>query len=241
MLAKLRARLTPVNVGVLAVLILATAGYAFAAGGQQSATGGTITACVSRSGTVRIVSASRRCGRTARRVAWSKQGPRGFTGPRGAQGARGARGARGSTGARGAQGPAGPAGTFPEQLPSGRTLRGVYDVSGLETNNATPATQGGAVTFSSSLAAAPTVHFVAQGQAPPAQCPGNVTSPAAAAGHLCVYEGGQTARGALTIIDPTTQATAGAARWGFGLQLEPSSTAISSSFSSHGSWAVTAP
>ena len=44
------------------------------------------------------------------------------------------------------------------------------------------------VSFVYALAAAPAVHFVRQGTAAPAQCPGNATFPQATAGNLCVYE-----------------------------------------------------
>jgi hypothetical protein len=240
-LAKLRARLTYANVGVTVALVLGMTGFAVAA--NQSAPSNTIVACVSRrSGAVRIVSPSARCGRNARKVTWSKHGPRGFAGARGATGPRGARGARGATGARGAQGPTGPAGAFPDQLPSGRTLRGTYYVSGVQVNAAPLASASEAESFALPLSGAPTPHFIPSGGTPPSQCPGNVTTPAAAPGHLCVYEGGQAADGAVTIVDPTTSgATPGTNRWGFALTVDASGTSGTFDFNSRGSWAVTAP
>lgn len=241
MLAKLRARLTFANVGVTVALVLGMTGFAVAA--NQSASSDTITACVARrGGAVRIVSPNARCGRHARKVTWSKQGPRGFAGARGATGARGARGSRGSTGARGATGATGPAGSFPDQLSRGQTLRGTYYAGGVQTDRAPLASASDAPTFALSLSAAPTPHFVPVGGTPPSQCPGNVTTPAAAPGHLCVYEGGQTASGASAIVDPSTAgATPGATRWGFGVLVPASGTSGTFDFDSHGTWAVTAP
>ena len=92
----------------------------------------------------------------------------------------------GPAGPAGAAGPAGPAGPFPDALPTGRTIRGAYNMGG------TAAAAGGlantSVSFVFALAAAPTVFFVRQGTAAPTQCPGNATFPQATAGNLCVYE-----------------------------------------------------
>lgn len=227
MLAKLRARLTYANVGVTIALVLGTTGFAVAATRHRAST--IVTACVARAdGAVRIVSARASCGRQARKLAWARQGPRGFTGAPGPQGAQGA---------QGAQGPAGP---LLEQLPSGKTLRGVYDVGGMEVNGATQTSQGASVTFAIPLAAAPNPHFLSKGTGPTADCPGTVERPEASPGQLCVYEGGQWSDGDVTIYDPTTQASPGTTRWGFGLLLVPMSTTASYSFTSHGTWAVTA-
>lgn len=221
MLAMLRARLTYANVGVTVALVLGTTGFAVAATSHRAST--TVTACVARAdGSVRIVSARARCGRHARRLSWSKQGPRGFAG------------------AQGAQGPQGPAGPLLEQLPSGKTLRGVYDVGGMEVNGATQTSQGASVTFAIPLAAAPNPHFLSKGARPTADCPGTVEKPEASPGQLCVYEGGQWSDGDVTIYDPTTQASPGTTRWGFGLLIVPMNTTGSYSFTSHGTWAVTA-
>ena len=71
-------------------------------------------------------------------------------------------------------------------LPAGRTIRGAYNMGG--TAAATGALANTAVSFVFPLAAAPTAHFIRQGTAAPAQCPGNATFPQATAGNLCVYE-----------------------------------------------------
>jgi hypothetical protein len=106
------------------------------------------------------------------------RGPRGLTG---AAGAAGAAGAKGATGAQGVQGIPGP---FPDPLPGGKTLRGNFMTSG---NNGGAAIHS-AVSFGFRLSAAPTVHYITNGTAPPAVCPGSVTNPQANPGHLCVYE-----------------------------------------------------
>ena len=92
----------------------------------------------------------------------------------------------GPAGPAGAAGPAGPAGPFPDALPSGRTIRGAYNMGG--TAAAAGALANTSVSFAYALAAAPTVFFVRQGTAAPTQCPGNATFPQATAGSLCVYE-----------------------------------------------------
>lgn len=223
MLATLRARLTYANVGVTIALVLGTTGFAVAATSRPASP--TITACVARADrSVRIVSASARCGRRARKLTWARQGPRGLAG---------------ATGPQGAQGPAGP---LLDALPSGRTLRGVYDVSGTVVNGQTIQTlEGASVTFQLPLASAPTPHFLAKLARPTAECPGSVDGPEAAPGHLCVYEGGQWSNGPITIYDPTTQASPGATKWGFGLLIQPMNSTNTYGYTSHGTWAVTAP
>jgi hypothetical protein len=108
------------------------------------------------------------------------RGPRGLHGPQGAQGAQGAQGIQGI------QGPPGP---FPDPLTPGQTLRGSFVV-----------TEAGAVagdfmidgiSFGFRMSAAPTARFIPVGTPPPAQCPGTITNPQAAAGNLCVYEAGR--------------------------------------------------
>lgn len=232
MVAKLRARLTYANVGVTIALVLGTTGFAVAATRQSASS--TVTACVARAdGSVRIVSAGARCGRRARKLAWSKEGPRGFTGAQGVQGTQGK---------QGQQGPQGPAGPLLDQLPSGKTLRGVYDVSGTVVNGQTiQRSEGASVTFQLPLPAAPNPHFIGKGARSTANCPGTVERPAAAPGQLCVYEGGQWSNGTITIYDPTTQASPGTTRWGFGLLIDASSSSGSFGYTSHGTWAVTAP
>lgn len=83
-----------------------------------------------------------------------------------------------------------------EPLPSGQTLRGVFDIGGYETAAEAKPVEGeppvarGSVTFQQALAATPSVSIVPKGAAATPQCPGlgaGETTPAAAAGWLCVY------------------------------------------------------
>jgi hypothetical protein len=92
-------------------------------------------------------------------------------------------GPAGSPGPAGAVGPAGP---FPDALPSGKTIRGAFNIGG--TAAAAGALANTSISFVFTLAAAPTVKIVLQGAPAPAECPGNATLPQAQAGFLCIYE-----------------------------------------------------
>jgi hypothetical protein len=75
-------------------------------------------------------------------------------------------------------------------LPEGKTLTGVwggsgYGEAGFPNEGTGYATA--AVSFALPLAAEPAAHFIKGGEAPPAQCPGTATAPAAAPGNLCVF------------------------------------------------------
>jgi hypothetical protein len=148
------------------------------------------------------------------RSALSRRGPAGPVGPRGATGPRGPRGIRGL---RGTTGPTGPAGPVPETVPAGRTLRGTFAVAG---NAAAIGDQlDDAVTFQYAAASPPAVHVIAAGAAAPSECPGTPATPAAAAGHLCVF----VAEGSAPIVfDPSQGRATGAgkaSRYGFGVSL----------------------
>ncbi len=73
-------------------------------------------------------------------------------------------------------------------LPSGRTVRGAYGMLG---QAASPAelVPSESISFGYRLASSPTVQFVRSGQPSTTQCPGTASSPEAAKGYLCVYEG----------------------------------------------------
>jgi len=115
-------------------------------------------------------------------------GPQGVPGAKGADGAPGAKGDVGATGAMGvtgAKGATGTDGTFStEPLPSGETLTGVWVGSAgsagvpVGPQISFPIALGGELTAS---------HFVAPAATPPAECPGSLSEPKAATGHLCVY------------------------------------------------------
>jgi hypothetical protein len=172
-------------------------------------------------------------------VTRAKVNPKLLAALKGRRGVRGRTGAAGAAGAPGAAGVTGAAGLLLDALPSGKSLRGVYSVGGGDGLKANSETGWSAVTFQLPLASAPTPHFISKGSTPPAECPGNVSSPAAAPGHLCVYEGGQVANGPVVVFDPTTQYTSGSSRFGFGLYVTPGFDHYE--YETHGTWAVTAP
>ena len=99
-------------------------------------------------------------------------------------------GPAGPAGAAGPAGPAGPPGPFPDALPSGKTIRGAYNIGG--TAAAAGALANTSISFIYALAAAPAVKIVLQGAAAPPECTGNSTFPQAQAGFLCIYEESKT-------------------------------------------------
>jgi hypothetical protein len=99
-------------------------------------------------------------------------------------------GPEGPAGAPGAAGPAGPAGPFPDALPSGKTVRGAFNIGG--TAAAAGALANSSISFIYAFATAPTVKVVLQGAAAPAECSGNATFPQAQAGFVCIYEESKT-------------------------------------------------
>lgn len=120
----------------------------------------------------------------------------------------------------------------PETLESGKTLRGHYDVT-LNVGTATGGDLGQGYSYAFPLPSAPTESiFVANGEAPPAQCPGTVANPQAAPGYLCIFEGPDHLH---SLVSPA----AGSDKYGFGLLLIL--TGGNSSGWSVGTWAVTAP
>jgi hypothetical protein len=166
----------------------------------------------------------------ARAALKGNRGPRGFTGAQGAQGATG------PTGAQGSQGIQGPPGPFPDgDVPSGKTIRGNFATAGGADSGAL-AYEG--ISFGFSLASAPTAHYIAAGVTPPAECPGTSAAPAAAAGHLCVYEGGNF--GTISSRDICSGNSCGLAtnRWGAWVRIASGGTTL---FGVRGTWAVTAP
>jgi hypothetical protein len=167
-------------------------------------------------------------------------GPAGATGPAGANGTPGATGATGATGAQGATGPAGATGAtgpFPDgNLPSGKTIRGNYSMSGITGSANNIVTDS--ISFGFTLASAPTAHFIQNGTTPPAECPGTATNPQADAGHLCVYEGHIENVGARNVTSPIGS-DGQATRWGAAVFAIPGGGA--GRVWSEGTWAVTSP
>jgi hypothetical protein len=158
-------------------------------------------------------------------------------GPRGSIGPAGPVGAPGPAGAAGATGPSGPAGSFGDSLPSGKTLRGSYVAEG--TAAAANDVAAGEISFGVQLGSTPNAHFIKTGDPAPSGCPGNVASPAASAGNLCIYEGTNTnVKSNRDFADPVTLTLGGSVRpWGAAVIVRASGAG---DFSSSGSWAVTA-
>jgi len=124
---------------------------------------------------------------------------------------------------------------FHGELPSGKTLRGVYAVQDFAAGGGDFATES--VNYPLALPSSPQIHSIAIGTPPPAACPGSVTAPQAAPGHLCVYEQSATNR------DPGDVAFlngGGRDRLGFGLTVLAAAGGPNLSYQSNGSWAVTA-
>jgi hypothetical protein len=156
------------TVAILA-LVVAMAGGAYAAGGLTKAQEKQVT-------------------KIAKKYA-GKPGAPGATGPAGAAGGPGAAGKTGGLGPEGPEGPEGKEGapwTAGGTLPSGRTLKGVWNA---DQTTVSPFTElHTAVSFALPLAAEPTQHFIKVNEAPPAGCDGGeVLKPTAKPGNLCVY------------------------------------------------------
>jgi hypothetical protein len=164
---------------------------------------------------------------------------RGNRGPRGVQGVQGESGPTGPVGPKGDKGATGEPWTAGSGLPSGRTLRGVFAPGGTATGAGSIAQEG--VSFGFVLAQFPTVHVVGfEDPSPPPECPGVVWSPAAQAGHLCLYTAEDVNVSGMCVFNPahvndpdclTTSLR------GFGLAIE---SAAAGDFWLQGSWAVTA-
>jgi hypothetical protein len=158
--------------------------------------------------------------------------------PRGPRGSIGPAGAAGPPGPAGPAGPTGPAGSISGTLPSGQTLRGSYVAEG--TAAAANDVAAGEISFGVQLSSTPNAHFIKTGDSAPSACPGNVASPAASAGNLCIYEGTNTnVKSNRNYADPVTLSLGGSVRpWGAAVIVRASAIG---DFSSAGSWAVTAP
>jgi hypothetical protein len=125
-------------------------------------------------------------------------------------------------------------------LAGGQTERGIWFLSDWSSSS----DQGAAaspITFPIPLAQAPAaVHFIPLGGSDPSGCYGDVHSPGAAPGNLCVFEGRaynvSSDRG---IEDPTDSGINQADRFGTGVYLN--GTLGPGEADAGGSWAVTAP
>jgi len=143
-------------------------------------------------------------------------------------GPRGPAGSPGPPGPKGATGGQGPAGPFPDSLPSGKTVRGAFNIGGQAA--IASALANTSISFIYNFATAPTVKLILQGTAPPAECPGNATTPQANPGFLCIYEEDR-ANSVGVLLNGVTRS---------GATIYTNSVAAGGFFS-FGAWAATAP
>lgn len=77
---------------------------------------------------------------------------------------------------------------LPAAVPAGKTMRGGYT---LDTETSGSGDYGIEIAFPVPLGSAPpsgNMHFIPEGGSPPAECPGDASSPQADPGHICIYE-----------------------------------------------------
>jgi hypothetical protein len=122
-------------------------------------------------------------------------------------------------------------------LKTGQTLRGVFDIGGLNTTEEIVSARG-SITFQQALGITPAITIVKKGGPYPSICPGlgtGETTPGAAPGAMCIY---------LTTelnLDPTAPLTLeGPNRLGTGLVAKAKEKS-KGEFAAAGVWAVTAP
>jgi hypothetical protein len=166
-------------------------------------------------------------------------GPAGPKGDKGEQGPKGEKGDDGSIGATGATGPAGP---LVDTLPSGKTLRGTWTAAGQAADAGDLV--AGNISFAFPLASSPTKHYIGPGVATPDECLGDLSSPGALPGHLCVFAAERLNTWTLhlcswdQLVDATSCNGTQASRFGAGIIVF--STAAGQ-VEDDGTWAVTAP
>jgi hypothetical protein len=177
MFKMIRSRLTYTNLAVTLALFFAISGGAMAAGHYLITSTKQISPKVLK----------------ALKGGVGPSGVAGVAGAAGAQGPAGSAGAKGETGATGPQGPKGetgpqgPAGTtgFTATLPKGKTETGDWSAS--QTAAGAGQLLTASISFDIPLGSAPAPHYVAPGEATPAGCSGDVESPGAEEGNLCVF------------------------------------------------------
>jgi hypothetical protein len=106
---RIRRHLNFANVVAALALFVALGGTSYAATGGFSS-GGTLRACATEEGAIRLLKAGKKCKKGQTAVAWNQTGPAGAKGPTGATGATGATGTAGAAGAKGSEGPKGASG-----------------------------------------------------------------------------------------------------------------------------------
>jgi hypothetical protein len=128
---------------------------------------------------------------------------------------------------------------FTETLPSGKTLRGTWEVEGYVEGTGFYHLASGAISFGHRLAKAPAAHVIPQDGASTAHCPGTVKAPSAARGQLCLYTSFES-NATLYLSDTTSANGIGATRFGVGLQAVPVTRTEEAFYGARGTWAVKA-
>jgi hypothetical protein len=236
MLSKLRERLGTVGLVVAVIaLIAALTGTAFAAAGLTS-------------------KQKKEVKKIAKQFA-GKPGTVGPIGPQGPVGPVGPRGEKGDRGDRGGEGPAGPPGPFVQQVPSNKTLKGVW--SAAEADELTPVLVP--ISFQFPVSPAPSLVYIQENEEsgfevkptyPPvagaplgskaeveALCPGTAEEPAAEPGYVCVY----TERSEGMELSTAKLINGWATPSEFGVSIPLVVSASTSEGTAKGTWAVTAP
>ena len=145
----------------------------------------------------------------------------------------------GPQGPQGVQGVRGEPGPFSDLLPSGKTLRGEFGISGAGVIN-----NYSDISFGFRLSSDPSPNVIPDGGASTAACPGTATDPEAAPGNLCIYVGATSnvgaAPGAIGVFTgdgvdccPNTDR--------YGAVLYATSVTQANPMYAYGTWAVTAP
>jgi hypothetical protein len=124
-------------------------------------------------------------------------------------------------GAQGPKGDTGAPGPFPDVLPSGKTLTGVYSVTGVASG--TNQYFDSPIAFGFRFSSAPTLVTVGitdtAEEAAAAGCPGTAADPQAAPGKVCIYEMGRENTAAGVVCGGSKR---GRRRTGAGQRLRPS-------------------
>lgn len=204
-------RLSFANVTAVVALVFAMSGGAYAAGRLASGgSGGSGVASAAahhgargsrkkkrryvitstRQVSPKVLKALRgRAGKEGAAGAAGAQGPAGPVGPGGAQGIQGEKGETGPKGETGAKGEAGANGepwTAGGTVPSGKSLRGEWSVTGVAAGAGVNFINS--VSYALPLSSAPTTHFIRPEEEPlPSGCTGSVEEPGAEPGNLCVF------------------------------------------------------
>jgi len=121
---------------------------------------------------------------------------------------------------------------FKRPLRPGRTLTGLYSLRGINDFE-----QYHLESFGFRIPAPARAHWLAVGQPSTPECPGNVDTPAAAPGHLCVYESFASNIGGRFFYDPRTFSLR-TTSFRDGFALVANNTTSGTVYVSAGSWAL---